>query len=119
MFTVIVTLQVRPERIDEFVRGIHANARASLSDEPGCLRFDVHRSSEDEHRFILHEIYADEAAFHEAHRAAPHYAAWRETAARCVYPGGHVNTFAAPVFPSDHPEFSQLDKLTDHRRTHR
>jgi hypothetical protein len=36
-----------------------------------------------------------------------------------VYPGGHVNTFAAPVFPSDHPEFSQLDKLTDHRRTHR
>lgn len=119
MFTVIVTLQVRPERIEEFVRGIRANARASLRDEPGCLRFDVHRSSDDAHRFILYEIYADEAALHEAHRAAPHYAQSRETAERCVYPGDHVNTFATPVFPSDVPEFSQLDKITDHRRTHR
>lgn len=119
MLTVIVTLEVRPERIEEFMRGIHANARASLRDEPGCLRFDVHRSSEDAHRFILYEIYADEAAFHEAHRAAPHYAKWREIAARCVHPGGHLNTFATPAFPSDIPEFSQPREPADQRRTHR
>jgi LDH2 family malate/lactate/ureidoglycolate dehydrogenase/quinol monooxygenase YgiN len=118
MFTVLVNLQVRPERIDEFLRGIQANARASLRDEPGCLRFDVHRSSEDAHRFLLYEIYADEAAFYEAHRAAPHYAQWREVAAACVYPGGHWNTFATPAFPSDLPEFSQLDQHPDPRRTH-
>jgi autoinducer 2-degrading protein len=104
MFTVIVTLQVRPDRIDEFLRGIRANARASLRDEPGCLRFDVHRSAEDAHRFLLYEIYADEVAFREAHRTAPHYAAWRAVADRCVVEGGHVNTFAAPVFPDDLPE---------------
>ena len=101
MFTVIVNLQVRPERVEEFLEAIHTNARASLADEPGCLRFDVHRSMDDPNRFVLYEIYADRNAFYEAHREAPHYAAWREVADRCVEPGGHVNTFATPQFPED------------------
>jgi len=42
-FTVIITVDVRPDRIDEFVAGITTNAIASLRDEPGCLAFDVHR----------------------------------------------------------------------------
>ena len=41
------------------------------------------------------------AAFYEAHRSTAHYAAWREVAARCVVPGGHVNTFCRPLFPDD------------------
>ncbi len=101
MFTVIVDLQVRPEELDVFVGGIRANARASVRDEAGCLRFDVHRRVDDPHRFVLHEIYTDESAFSEAHRSSPHYAAWQTIAARCVVPGGHVNTFCTPVFPDD------------------
>jgi (4S)-4-hydroxy-5-phosphonooxypentane-2,3-dione isomerase len=104
MFTVLVKLTVRPDHIEEFLEGIHVNARASLRDEPGCLRFDVHRSTDDPHHFVLYEIYTDEEAFRVAHRQAPHYAAWRDVASRCVAPGGHVNTFAAPVFPDDIPE---------------
>ena len=42
-FTVIITVDVRPDRIDEFVAGITTNAIASLRDEPGGLAFDVHR----------------------------------------------------------------------------
>jgi autoinducer 2-degrading protein len=109
VFTVIVTLTVKPDRLEEFVEGIGVNARASLRDEPGCLRFDVHRSIEDPHRFYLYEVYADEDAFYVAHRKAPHYAAWREVAARCIEPGGHVNTFATPVFPADLPETAGTD----------
>ena len=97
MFTVVVNLQVRPEALDEFVAGIRANAAASLRDEPGCLRFDVHQQIDDPHRFVLHEIYTNELAFTEAHRSAAHYATWRDVAARCVVPGGHVNTFCTPV----------------------
>ena len=97
MFTVLVALAVRPERLDEFVDGIRANARASLRDEPGCLRFDVHQQVADPTRFLLHEIYADEASFTDAHRSAPHYTVWREVADRCVLPGTHVNTFARPL----------------------
>ena len=99
MYTVVVSLKVREDRLDEFLRAIDVNSQASLRDEPGCLRFDVHRQVDDPTRFVLYEIYRDERAFTEEHRAAPHYAAWREAAAVCVEPGGHVNTFATPVFP--------------------
>jgi (4S)-4-hydroxy-5-phosphonooxypentane-2,3-dione isomerase len=37
--------------------------------------------------------------FYEAHRSSPRYAAWQKVAARCVVPGGHVNTFCTPLFP--------------------
>ncbi|MEV1004716.1 putative quinol monooxygenase [Nonomuraea sp. NPDC050202] len=67
MFVVIVHLQVRPGRLDAFRQGIEINARASRQ-EPGCLRFDVLRSEEDPHRFILYEIYRDQAAFFTEHR---------------------------------------------------
>ena len=111
MYTVIVNLQVRPERREEFLAGIRANARASVRDEPGCLRFDVHEKTEDPNKFILYELYQDEAAFYDAHRSAPHYARWREVSARCVYPGGHVNTFATPVFPEDMAESPSASDL--------
>lgn len=101
MFTVLVDLTVRPDCVEEFLDGIRANSRASLRDEPGCLRFDVHRRVDDPNRFVLHEVYADEDAFRLAHREAPHYAVWREVADRCVVEGGHVSTFATPAFPED------------------
>ncbi len=97
MFTVLGALAVRPERLDDFVEGIRANAAAALRDEPGCLRFDVHQQVADPTRFLLHEIYADEDAFRVAHRSAPHYTAWQQVAERCVVPGSHVNTFCRPL----------------------
>jgi (4S)-4-hydroxy-5-phosphonooxypentane-2,3-dione isomerase len=101
MFTVIVNLTARADRLDEFVAGILTNARASLRDEPGCLRFDVHQQVEEPTRFVLHEIYADGDAFYRAHRSAPHYAAWQEVVARCVVPGSQVNTFCRPLDPEE------------------
>ena len=101
MFTVLVSLTVHRDRLDDFRAGISANAAASLRDEPGCLRFDVHQQVDDPTRFVLHEVYADEGAFYSAHRAAPHYAAWQQVAARCVVPGSHVNTFCRPVWPGE------------------
>jgi autoinducer 2-degrading protein len=107
MFTVIVNLTVRPDRVEEFLDGIHANALASVRNEPGCLRFDVHRSTEHPHRFVLYEIYDSPGAFYTQHRNEPHYVAWRAVASRCVEPGGQVNTFAVPAFPDDVPEAPQ------------
>ncbi|SDO08597.1 Quinol monooxygenase YgiN [Klenkia soli] len=97
MFTVLVDLTIHPEHMDEFITGIRANARASLRDEAGCLRFDVHRRRDEPFRFFLHEVYLDEHAFYTEHRAAPHYAAWQRVAQRCVVPGTHHNTFGEPV----------------------
>lgn len=96
-YTVFVTLDVLSEYLDEFVEAITANARASLKNEPGCLTFDVHRDAEIDTRFHLYEIYSDEDAFRVAHRSAPHYARWKEAAAKYVVADGHRNTFAVPL----------------------
>ena len=97
MYTLFVTLDVHPDKLDEFVDAISVNAAASLRDEPGCLVFDVHQDIEDRTRFYLYEVYSDEDAFRVAHRSAPHYARWQEAAKVCVVQGSHRNTFAQPV----------------------
>jgi len=104
MYTVIVTLDVREDRLDEFLAGIHTNALASLNDEAGCVRFDVHRSIDPSNRFHFYEIYRDRAAFEVEHMAAAHYQVWQGVAERCVIPGSQYNLYAEPAFPTDLPE---------------
>ena len=104
MYTVIVSLHVKPGMVDQFLEVIAENSRASRREEPGCLRFDVHRDNNDPNRFILYELYADKRAFAEEHCAAPHYEKWRAASAGLLEPGGQVNTFATPAFPGDLPE---------------
>ena len=90
--------------VDQIPRSVGENSRASRRDEPGCLRFDVHRDNDDPNHFVLYELYADERAFAEDHRAAPHYEKWRAASAELLEPNGQVNTFASPAFPDDLPE---------------
>ena len=89
MFSLMVQLQVWPDRREEFLAGMTANAEASVRDEPGCLRFDVCSVDGDENRFVLYELYSDAEAF-AAHKAAPHFAAWRTVADQVLV--GQVNT---------------------------
>lgn len=104
MLIVFVKFTVLPGRMDEFLEGIRLNAASSLRDEPGCLRFDVHRSLDRDDEVLLYEIYRDPEALETGHRGSPHYAEWRKIVARCVPDGGHVATLAAPAFPEDLPE---------------
>jgi autoinducer 2-degrading protein len=48
------------------------NAAISFENEPGCYRFDVVETHNDEAQFILYEIYRDENAFFE-HLKTKHY----------------------------------------------
>ncbi|SOD99333.1 putative quinol monooxygenase [Blastococcus haudaquaticus] len=89
MFSLVVQMEVRPERREEFLAGMTANAEASVRDEPGCLRFDVSAVTADPNRFFLYELYTDAAAF-EAHKASPHFARWRTVAEQVLV--GQVNT---------------------------
>ena len=89
MFSLVVQMEIRPDRREEFLAGMTANAEASVRDEPGCLRFDVSAVANDPNRFFLYEIYTDTAAF-EAHKASPHFAQWRSIAERVVV--SQVNT---------------------------
>ncbi len=83
MFSLVVSMEVRPESREEFLAGMTANAEASVRDEPGCLRFDVCSVEGDENRFLLYELYEDAEAF-AAHKQAPHFLEWRKTAERVL-----------------------------------
>ncbi len=89
MFSLMVQMEVRPGRREDFLAGMAANAEASVRVEPGCLRFDVCSVESDEHRFVLYELYTDADAF-AAHKAAPHFAQWRPIAEQVLV--DQVNT---------------------------
>jgi (4S)-4-hydroxy-5-phosphonooxypentane-2,3-dione isomerase len=100
MFVLVVLLRVRPEKDEQFVAAIEANAAASRT-EPGCRRFDVVRDNGDPHHYVLYEIYDDEAAF-QAHRTTPHFAEWRRAAAECLQSdGGQLNIATTLLFSGD------------------
>ena len=69
---VLVELLVKPSFVPQFPELIAANAKASLELEAGCKRFDVLLDQAEPRRFVLYEIYEDEAAFDE-HLASSHY----------------------------------------------
>jgi len=66
-----VTWQAKPgeaARVGQILEKLAAAARQ----EPGCLLFRVHRDRDDDHRFLLYELYADEAALAE-HQKTAHF----------------------------------------------
>lgn len=69
MFAVCVTLAITPGQMDAFLPLMQAQARNSLSLEPGCHRFDI-ASNGDE--VFLYELYDDEVAF-QTHLATDHF----------------------------------------------
>jgi autoinducer 2-degrading protein len=72
MLILHVTIQVKPEHVQEFVEVARHDAEHSERDELGCLRFDVAQDRDDPHRFYFYEVYRDAAAL-EAHRQTPHF----------------------------------------------
>lgn len=83
MFAIWVSVHVKPERTEEFLKAIEEDGRGSREDEPGCLRFDVLQDQADPQHYFFYEVYRDEAAL-EAHRAAPHYQGWAAAVANGV-----------------------------------
>lgn len=77
MFVAIVYVRVKPEHREAFAQASLENARNTVQ-EPGALRFDVLQQADDPDRFVLYEVYRDEAGA-KAHKETAHYARWRDT----------------------------------------
>ena len=60
MYLVCVHVHVRPENRQAFIEATLDNARNTMQ-EPGNLRFDVLQQADDADRFVLYEVYRDEA----------------------------------------------------------
>ena len=78
MYIIIAPIQIKEGYKDAFVEAMLGDAKGSVNDEPGCLRFDVIQDAGDPNRIWLYEVYVDEAAFQE-HLKAPHFIKWRDT----------------------------------------
>jgi (4S)-4-hydroxy-5-phosphonooxypentane-2,3-dione isomerase len=76
MYVVTVSVFVKPDHVEEFIKATIENA-VRTRQEPGNLRFDVLQSVEDETRFTLYEAYRTENDF-DRHHQAMHYLGWRE-----------------------------------------
>lgn len=79
MIVTTVTVYVKPEHVDDFIKATVKNHDNSLK-EPGNLRFDVLQANDDPTRFLLYEAYETEDAA-KAHKQTSHYLEWRETVA--------------------------------------
>ena len=79
MNVTIVTVSVKPDKVEAFIEATTKNHRASIK-EPGNLRFDFLQSKKNRTCFVLYEAYeSEEAAV--AHKNTDHYLEWREAVA--------------------------------------
>jgi len=86
MYIIVAPIQIKEGHKDEFIEALLEDAKGSVNDEPGCLRFDIVQDAGDSNRVWLYEVYKDEAAF-QAHTEAPHFIKWRDTTADWREPG--------------------------------
>lgn len=63
MYAVTVTFRLVAGGAEAFMPLMLDNARTTLTDEPGCLRFDVCTDPALPNEVFLYEIYYDRAAF--------------------------------------------------------
>jgi autoinducer 2-degrading protein len=100
MFALVVSLNVKPDKRDQFLAAAEDDSTCSVRDEPGCLRFDVLQDNADPNHFYFYEVYLDEDAF-KAHGTMPHFTRWRAAAAE-VLEGDTNATRTTTLFPADY-----------------
>lgn len=83
MFAVWVTFRVNSGRMSDFMALMRAQARNSVANEIGCMRFDVLKPREGADTVNLYEVYEDENAF-EHHLESDHFLDFRDRTAGMV-----------------------------------
>ena len=106
MFGIFASIIVKPEHRERFLATMEETARRSVREEAGCVRFDVFRVKGAENRYLLYEVYVDEAAF-EAHLTTPHARRAME-GAKAWGAGPFDVTRAESIYPSSSSAFDTL-----------
>ena len=80
MRAILAYLTTKPGKETEFQAKMTAQAKRCLANEPGCLQFDVVQDPKNTTRFIMLEVYKDDAAI-KAHQDSQHYKDFRPVTA--------------------------------------
>ncbi|HET7839160.1 MAG TPA: putative quinol monooxygenase [Rectinemataceae bacterium] len=78
MQVTVVSIKVKPERIEAFRAATLENVAASLK-EPGVARFELFQDRDDPTHFVLFEAYRD-AEGPARHKESSHYLKWKDLA---------------------------------------
>jgi len=76
MIAQVVYLESKDGDLEAFIKEASANAEESRK-EAGVIQFDLLQQSDAPTKFMLYEVYQDEAAI-AAHRATAHFKRWVE-----------------------------------------
>lgn len=83
MYCIIVRNKVKPGSEERYKSVMTENAKASVTNEPECYRFDVIQDKEAPQDFYLYEIYQDQHAL-QLHKQTSHYVDSRKLLADLV-----------------------------------
>jgi quinol monooxygenase YgiN len=95
MYAVVVTFEIEPSQMDEFMSLMLENASTSLADETACKRFDVCTDPGRPNEVYLYELYDDRAGF-DIHLASAHFKAFDAKVAPMIA-SKEVSTFSRVV----------------------
>ena len=76
MISLVVEFVAQPGETDAVRETLQTQAGKSLAHEEACRYFDVCEDTDNPGRFVLYEVYDDEAAI-TAHRETPYYHEFR------------------------------------------
>ena len=82
-YVITVDFYLHAGTLEPFLKLIKENAAKSLTEEPGCSRFDVLIEKGAPDHIVLYEIYRDRAAF-ELHLKSRHFAEFNAASQRYV-----------------------------------
>ena len=99
MFVQFVHIRVKSGRTADFLKAFKTNFDGTRA-EPGNFRFDVLQDPEDDHHFVVYEVFENEAAVDE-HRRTEHYKATVESLKELMTTGTREKEFFRMVMP-DH-----------------
>jgi quinol monooxygenase YgiN len=83
MRAIVAYLTAKPGLEDKFKEAMVAQAERCLANEPGCLQFDVTQDPKNPTRFVMLEIYKDDAAI-KAHQDSLHFKDFRPVVSELV-----------------------------------
>ena len=100
MYVIMATLPAKREYREDLLRALLDDAKSSLQNEPGCLRFDIVHDEQNPNRILLYEVYKDKAAF-DTHVNAPHMVKFRSTIKDDWFETPRSAVRCMSVFPAD------------------
>ena len=83
MRAILAYLTAKPGMEAKFQEEMTAQAKRCLANEPGCLQFDVAQDPKNPTRFVMLEVYKDDAAI-KAHQESQHFKDFRPVVGELV-----------------------------------